>query len=76
MAYGIKDNAFGYLLLMFRPMSWSAGLSGRFCSCNRHDLGRVSDPLLGHWSGKHVPNWVADTLHVCRLIDLTCVFTF
>ena len=53
IAYGIKDNAFGYLLLIFANQC--LGVPGYLASSALAIAmiwDAVSDPLLGHWSDK------------------------
>ena len=53
MAYGIKDNAFSYLLLIFANQA--LGVPGYLASIALAIAviwDAISDPLLGHWSDK------------------------
>ena len=62
IAYGIKDNAFAYLLLIFANQC--LGVPGYLASTALAIAmiwDAVSDPLLGHWSDKHALSWVEGT---------------
>ena len=53
MAYGIKDNAFSYVLLIFANQA--LGVPGYLASLALAVAivwDAISDPLLGHWSDK------------------------
>ena len=67
MAYGIKDNAFSYLLLIFaNQVLGIPGYLAAIALALALLWDSVSYLLLGHWSDQTIQSTGADT-HLCTL---------
>ena len=71
LAYGIKNNAFSYLLLIYsNKVLGVPGYLASLALALAMVWDAVSDLLLGHWSDKNQPSpWSSPPLHVCSLPD-------